>query len=106
MIVSLLAMERGLRVAGELADLNPNWVEAGTVSREEVVARIEADHVGTVISPPWGLLQDPYFKKYVLACYQKPAIFTPPEGEPGAGLPEILVFARIARDSPCRGPAL
>jgi len=103
-VVSLLALKTGRRVSGELADLNPSWVEAGTVRPEEVVSRIEADRVGAVISPPFGLLQDVYFKSYLLTCYQRPTLFSPPEGEPGAGLPSILFFRRIASDWPCLPP--
>jgi hypothetical protein len=100
-VVSLLALQTGLRVSGELADLNPSWVEAGAVRADDVVSRIEADHVGAVISPPFGLLQDAYFKSYLLTCYQRPSLFSPPERGPGAGLPSILFFRRTASDSPC-----
>jgi hypothetical protein len=105
-IVSLLALQTDLRVSGELADLNPSWVEAGAIKPEEIVSRIEADHVGVVISPPAGLLQDGYFKSYLLTCYQRPSLFSPPEVGSGSGLPSLLFFRRIARDSPCLGPAL
>jgi hypothetical protein len=99
-IVSALALHNGLRVAGELADLNPNWIEAGTVRPEEVVSRIERDGVAAVVSPPWGLLQIPYFKSYLLACYQKPEPYFPPQGNPGEGLPFFLVFTRTR--GPCQ----
>ena len=104
MIVSAVALASGRRVSGELADLNPSWIEAGVVGREEVVSRIERDRVVAVITPPWFLVQDPYFRSYILACYQKPTVFSPPESGPGQGLPEILVFPHIRSTSPCQVP--
>jgi hypothetical protein len=101
-IVSALALHNGLRVSGELADMNPNWIEAGTVRPEEVVSRIERDGVAAVVSPPWGLPQNPYFKSYLLACYQKPKPYLPPQNGPGEGLPFLLVFTRIHSNTPCQ----
>jgi len=106
-IVSLLALRSGLRVSGELADLNPIWVEGGTVRPEEVVARIERDGVAAVISPPWGLVQDPTFKSYLFACYGKPRPFFPPQSGPGDRLPPfILVFDHLSSRVPCQIPPL
>ena len=77
-IVSFLALQSGLRVSGELADLNPSWVEAGTVKGEEIVSRIERDGVAAVITPPFGLIQDPYFKSYLkLATRRRGPSFRP-----------------------------
>ena len=84
-IVSVLALRSGLRVSGELADLNPVWVEGGSIKPDEVVSRIERDGVAAVISPPFGLVNDPYFKSYLFACYAKPRPFFPPQSGPGAG---------------------
>jgi hypothetical protein len=101
-IVSMLALRSGLRVSGELADLNPVWVEGGSVKPEEVVSRIEHDGVAAVISPPFGLVNDPYFKSYLFACYQKPRPFFPPKSGPGAGLPPfIMVFDHLQDRIPC-----
>jgi hypothetical protein len=105
-IVSALALHSGLRVSGELADLNPGWIEAGTVERENVVSRIERDGVAVVVTPPWGLAQDTYFKSYLLACYQKPKPFFPRENGPGEGVPLLLVFAHIQGTTPCRAAPL
>ena len=101
-IVSFLALQSSLRVSSELADLNPSWVEAGTVKGEEIVSRIERDGVAAVITPPFGLIQDPYFKSYLLACYEKPQPFFPPESGPGEGLPLILVFTHLRSTTPCQ----
>ena len=106
MIVSAVALANGMRVSGELADLNPIWIQAGMVNRDEVVSRIERDGVSAVITPPWFLVQDRYFSSYLAACYEQPKIFAPPEGGPGEGLPEILVFPHIRSDAPCRVPSL
>lgn len=103
-IVSFLALESGLRVSGELADLNPSWVEAGAVKGEEIVNRIERDGVAAVITPVFGLIQDPYFKSYLMACYEKPRPFFPPESGPGEGLPFILAFTHLppSKQTPCQ----
>ncbi len=105
-IVSFLALQSGLRVSGELADLNPSWVEAGTVKGEEIVSRIERDGVAAVITPAFGLVQDPYFKAYLLTCYEKPQPFFPPESGPGEGLPFILVFTHLRSTTPCQARPL
>jgi hypothetical protein len=105
-IVSALALHSGRRVSGELADLNPNWIEAGTVGPEAVVSRIERDGVAAVITPPWGLVQNPYFKSYLFACYEKPKPFFRPPSGPGEGLPPfILVFTHLPGPLPCQAPA-
>jgi hypothetical protein len=97
-IVSALALRSGLRVSAELADVNPGWLDAGTMRPEDVVSRIEADGVAAVISPPFGLVQNPTFKSYLFACYQKPRPFFPPESGPGERLPPfLLVFTHLAR---------
>lgn len=104
MIVSVLALESGTRVSADLADLNPRWIEAGTVRREDVVSRIEHDRVALVVTPPWFLVHDPFFKSYLSACYEKPQLLTPPEDGPGSGLPDILVFPHRLDNSPCNAP--
>jgi hypothetical protein len=82
--------------------LNPVWVEGGSVKPEEVVSRIERDGVAAVISPPFGLVNDPYFKSYLFACYQKPRPFFPPKNGPGAGLPPfMMVFDHLRDRIPC-----
>ena len=104
-IVSVLALRSGLRVSGELADLNPVWVEGGSVRPEEIVSRIERDGVAAVISPPFGLVNDPYFKSYLFACYGKPRPFFPPQSGPGAGLPSfIMVFDHLQGRIACEAP--
>jgi hypothetical protein len=105
-IVSAVALESGRRVSGELADLNPSWIEAGAISREEVVSRIEHDGVAALVTPPWYLVQDPYFRSYVAACYEQPKVFQPPETGPGEGLPDILLFPHIPGSSPCQPPRM
>jgi hypothetical protein len=104
-IVSAVALQSGLRVSAELADLNPAWMEAGTIERKDVVERIERDGVAAVITPPWFLIQDPYFRSYLMNCYQKPLVFPPPESGPGAGLPEIIVLLHNQSPTPCQAPS-
>ena len=105
-IVSAVALQSGLRVSGELADLNPSWIQTGAIGREQVVSRIERDHVAVVITPPWFLVQDPYFRSYLAACYQQPKVFSPPQSGPGEGLPDIVVFPHIHSTYPCQVPPL
>lgn len=101
-IASFLALESGLRVSGELADLNPSWVEGGTVKSEDIVSRIEHDGVAAVITPPFGLIQDPYFKSYLKTCYDQPRPVFPPESGPGQGLPFILAFTHTQGTTVCQ----
>jgi hypothetical protein len=101
-ITSFLALHSGLHVSGELADLNPSWVEGGTVKAEEIVSRIERDRVAAVITPPFGLIQDPYFKSYLKTCYAQPRPFFPPESGPGQGLPFILAFTHRQGTTLCQ----
>jgi hypothetical protein len=82
------------------------WIQAGAIGREEVVSRIERDHVAAVITPPWFLVQDPYFRSYLAACYQQPRALPLPQSGPGEGLPDILVFTHIPSPSPCQVPPL
>jgi hypothetical protein len=100
-IVSAVALHSGLRVAGDLADLNSSWLKAGTVSSEEVVHRIEYDGVVAVITSPWFMAQDPYFRSYLMACYEVPKVFSPPNSGPGAGLFDILVYPHTRGTSSC-----
>ena len=96
-IVSALALHTGRRVSAELADLNPGWLDAGTMKTDDVISRIEADGVASVIGPPFGLVENPTFKSYLFACYEKPKAFFPPKSGPGEGLPPfLLVFTHVA----------
>jgi hypothetical protein len=104
-IVSALALHTGRRVSAELADVNPGWLDAGTMRPEEVVARIEDDGVAAVISPPFGLVENPHFKSYLFACYDKPKPFFPPASGPGEGLPPfLLVFTHVKGTTRCHAP--
>ena len=100
---SALALESGRRVSAELADLNPAWIEAGAIDRADIVARIERDGVVAVVTPPWFLVQDPYFRSYLINCYRRPVLFGP-EGGDGEGLPDIFVFRHNASPIPCQAP--
>ena len=104
-IVSAVALHSGLRVSGELADLNPSWLVAGTVDRVDVVSRIERDNVAAVITSPWFMAQDSYLRSYLMACYNIPKIFPAPANGPGAGLFDILVYSHSQGKSPCRVPS-
>jgi hypothetical protein len=100
-IVSAIALDAGRRVSGELADLDLRWLEAGTVNRDEVVSRIERDGVAAVITSPWFMVQDPYFRSYIMACYEVPKVFSAPESGPGSGLFDIFVYPHKRGISQC-----
>jgi hypothetical protein len=101
-IASAVALQSGLRIAGEFADLDSRWLDAGTVSREDVVSHIEHDGVAAIITSPWFIAQSPYFRSYVMACYETPRIFAPPDSGPGSGLFDILVYPHKRGESDCR----
>jgi hypothetical protein len=97
-IVDLVALETGAKVSAELADLAPRWINNGTVSRAEVVARIEADQVEHFITPAWFYLRDPFFADYLRRCYDQPTTYP---REHGSGIPRILVFRHRSAPRPC-----
>jgi hypothetical protein len=68
------------------------------------VSRIENDGVAAVISPPFGLVQNPSFKSYQFACSEKPKPFFPPESGPGEALPFLLVFTHAEGRARCHAP--
>jgi hypothetical protein len=104
-IVSAVALDGGSRVAGELADFDYRWLEAGTVKREDVVSRIEGDHVAAIVTSPWFIAQSAYFRLYVMACYEIPKVFPSPEDGPGSGLFDILVYRHKLGSYPCHVPS-
>ncbi len=99
---SALALAGGFRVSADLVDIDPQWILAGSVTRDSVISRVENDHVALVITPPWFLVQDAFFRSYLTACYEPPAVLYPPETGPGACLPELWVFAHRQPSVPCR----
>jgi hypothetical protein len=105
-IASAVALASGMRISGEIADWSPMWIQAGKISRDEIVSRIEHDGVRALITPPWFLVQDRAFSAYLNACYGQPKIISPPEYGPGEGLPDILVFPHIQNATPCKIPPL
>ena len=103
-ITTAVALYGGFRVSGDLADLNPTWLEAGTVRHEDVVSRIERDGVAAVVTSPWFMAESPYFRAYLMACYEVPTIFSPPDSGAGSGLFDILVYRHREGASPCLVP--
>jgi hypothetical protein len=101
-IVSAVALAGGWRVAGELADLAPRWIEQGTISREHITSSIEQDGVAAVVTPPWMLVKDPYFKAYLASCYDKPTTLRRRVGRPGQGIPDILIYRHNENGYPCK----
>ncbi len=98
-IAAEVAREAHRRVAGELADLAPRWLQLGTVTRKSVVSAIEADGVRFFVTPRWFYFRDPYFKSYLAKCYEAPRVF-PRTRADGAGIPDLLVYRHL--DGACR----
>ena len=97
-IATLVALHSGRRIAAELADLDPRWFFTGVMSREDVIDRIERDHVELFITPAWFFQSDPHFAAYLRRCYDEPTIF--PRAD-GSGIPKILLYRRRAIPRPC-----
>lgn len=95
-----VALRSGRRVSGELADLAPRWFSTGVVRREEVLAAIERDSVGLLVTPRFAFVRDPIFKSYLERCFERPSIFPRAVG-PGSGIPDILVYRRRDVARPC-----
>lgn len=93
-VAAQVALDGGRRVAGELADLAPRWIEEGTVSRRSVITGIENDAVGALVTPAWLLVQDPEFRAYLDRCYRRPQVYPRPRTGDGRGVPDLLLFWR------------
>jgi hypothetical protein len=100
-IVAQAAIAAKRRVAGELADLAPRWIEQGMVSQRSVITKIENDGVGAMITPQWLLVRDPQFHSYLEACYQRPQRYPRARAGDGRGLPDIYVYLRKQVARPC-----
>jgi hypothetical protein len=92
-IAAQVALETGLRFAGEQADLAPRWIQQGSVSRQDILDRAEADHVRWFITPNMFFERDPFFRQYLERCYGPPTAFPRPSGD-GRGIPNINVYRR------------
>ncbi|MFO8070227.1 MAG: hypothetical protein R6V85_00010 [Polyangia bacterium] len=93
-----MALESGRRVSAELADFAPRWLEQGQVSRESLIARIEADRVALFVTPNWFWTKDPGFSAYLERCYRQPVVFPRKQG---SGIPRMLVFEHVDTPRPC-----
>jgi hypothetical protein len=100
-VVALTALESGHRVAGELADLAPRWIEQKIVTPAFVISKIEGDGVGAVVTPLWQLVQNPQFRAYLATCYERPERYPRPAGGDGRGIPDLYVFLRKKAARPC-----
>ena len=97
MIASLVALKTGRRVAANLADLDPVWLQIGALAREDIVDKIEADHATYFIIGNWHNAADTYFKDYLMHCYHPPKEF--PQ-LPHSAVPSLFVF-RHREKRPC-----
>ena len=96
-IANLVALKTGRRVAANLADLDPVWFQIGALSREDIVDKIEADHVTYFVIGNWHNATDTYFKDYLMHCYHPPKEF--PQ-LPYSAVPAMFVF-RHRDKRPC-----
>lgn len=96
-IAGLVALKTGRRVAANLADLDPVWFQTGALAREDIVDKIEADHVTYFIIGNWHNAADTYFKNYLMHCYHPPKEF--PQ-LPHSAVPSLFVF-RHREKRPC-----
>lgn len=98
-LAAQVAVSAHRRVAGELADLAPRWIQLGLVTRQSVVKALEADHVRFFVTPRWFYFNDPYFKSYLAKCFEPPRVFPRAIGE-GGGIPDVLLYRHL--DGACR----
>jgi hypothetical protein len=103
-VVSAVALDSGLRVSADLADVDARWLDAGTVTSSDIISRIESDHVGAIVTSPWAITQRPDFRDYIISCYEIPKVYDPPDDGPGSDVFPILVY-RHKSDLPFCGVA-
>jgi hypothetical protein len=98
-LVSYLALESGARIAGQLADLAPQWIINGTVPRSSVISQIERDQVNSFVSLEGGFyVHDRGFQNYLLKCYADPIEFPP---MPGSLMNTLFLFVH-KDERPCQ----
>ncbi len=97
-ITSLVALKTGRRVAANLADMDPVWLQIGVLSREEIAQKIEKDYATYLIFGNWKLAADNDFKGYIINCYHPPREFP---RLPNSTIPRLFVF-RHRDQRPCR----
>ncbi len=49
--------------------------------------------MAAIVTSPWFIAQSAYFRRYIMACYEIPKVFSPPEDGLGSGLFDILADA-------------
>ena len=97
LIVSLVAMKTDRRVAANLADFDPVWLQTGIFTREGIVDKIEKDHVSYLIFGNWHNTGNDYLTKYIKHCYDPPKEFPRLSN---SRVPRLYVFRHRA-DRPC-----
>ncbi len=101
-LVTAVAGAMHHRVAGDLADLAPRWLQLGLVSRKTVIETIEADRVRAFVVDHGVYEHDPVFTEYLSRCYGPPRFFEREAGD-GAGVPRVSVYLHL--EGPCLASA-
>jgi hypothetical protein len=96
-IASLVAMKTDRRVAANLADFDPVWLQTGILSQEGIVDKIEKDHVTYLIFGNWHNATDNYLTNYLRHCYNPPKEFPRLSN---SRVPRLYVF-RHRDNRPC-----
>ncbi len=96
-IASLVAMKTDRRVAANLADFDPVWLQTGVLAKKDIVDRIEKDHVTYLIFGNWHNATDSYLTDYIKQCYNSPQKFS---RLPNSRVPHLYVF-RHRDNRPC-----
>ena len=96
-IASLVALKTDRRIAANLADFDPVWLQTGTLTHQDIVDRIEKDHVAYLVFGNWHNATDNYLTRYMMQCYTPPKKFS---RLPNSRVPTLYVF-RHRDDRPC-----
>lgn len=105
LVAPWIALRARLRVTGDMADLAPNWLTLGIITRRELIDRLEANHVSYFVIRGGFYAQDESFRRYLTLCYDVPAArqFEPvaDRNAPGANVGRIVVLRHLA-EWPCQ----
>lgn len=94
-MVAPVALAGGLRISADRADFVTRWLARGQVSREALIADIEAHHVRYFITPRMYYAQDPLFLHYLEGCFRDYKVQQrAPAMRPGFGIPDIVILER------------
>ena len=96
-IASLVAIKTDRRVAANLADFDPVWLQTGILTQKDIVDKIEKDRVTYLILGNWHNAAENYLTNYIKQCYHPPHKFSQ---LPNSRVPSLYVF-RHRENRPC-----